>query len=509
MSQRQNLFSAQEPEEVISSKMEIPGQSTRNNPNQIDGTLKTEYNGTNGGVLNESAGETGVRGVAGDTLPLSERDGITDAIGGQTAGGNQVLRRFLTPDENLNQAVARTGATPLELTDTTGDPQLFSSALEQARQANPHGLMVSGKSVEELTQPGTVTFMSRDGLAGALVTADGDIEAVFKNSQSSAKGAASSLLLNAINNGGTKLDCYGDDLVNMYNRYGFEPVARVKWNPVYAPDGWTYGLKDVYVMKLTDGVGINEINARIGLSETDGGFHRWTQEELNALPVMDYDEALAYRDSLIKSDASSSVGAAGSDLVGNAKGTVINDSPVGHTPEQMRVIEEYKNAVDPRVVSYADRVLENPTGKYRDLSLGKVQDAEAARIQELTGVDVTDYEHNLRAERVVHISKRHGAQGIADRSMSNAEDLGRIEWIMHNADNIELGNDVKGSTQFKNRDNSVAKSIVYEKTIDGTYYIVDIVPDRKAKKLEIIIAYISGNKKGTDVNMNRTSKNGQ
>lgn len=500
MSQRRNLFSAQEPEEVISSKMEIPGQSTRNNPNQIDGTLKTEYNGTNGGVLNESAGAAGVRGVAGDTLPLSERDGITDAIGGQTAGGNQVLRGFLTPDENLNQAVARTGATPLELTDTTGDPQLFSSALEQARQANPHGLMVSGKSVEELTQPGTVTFMSRDGLAGALVTADGDIEAVFKNPQSSAKGAASSLLLNAINNGGAKLDCYGDDLVKLYNRHGFEPVARVEWNPEYAPEGWTYGPKDVYVMKLADGLGIDEITARLDLREADGGFHLWTQEELNALPVMDYDEALAYRDSLIKSDAASSSGATGPDLVGSGKDTIINDSPAGHTPEQMRVIEEYKNAVDPRVVSYADRVLENPTGKYRDLSLGKVQDAEAARIQELTGVDVTDYEHNLRAERVVHISKRHGAQGIADRSMSNAEDLGRIEWVMHNADNIELGNDVKWSTQFKNRDNSVAKSIVYEKAIDGTYYVVEAVPDSKAKKLEIITAYISENKKGTDVN---------
>ena len=300
MSQRRNLFSAQEPEEVISSKMEIPGQSTRNNPNQIDGTLKTEYNGTNGGVLNESAGETAVSGMVEDPQPVGQGVGAGNGGKGQTAGGNQVLRGFLTPDENLNQAVARTGATPLELTDTTGDPQLFSSALEQARQTNPHGLMVSGKSVEELTQPGTVTFMSRDGLAGALVTADGDIEAVFKNPQSSAKGAASSLLLNAINNGGTKLDCYGDDLVNMYNRYGFEPVARVKWNPEYAPEGWTYGPKDVYVMKLTDGVGINEINARIGLSETDGGFHRWTQEELNALPVMDYDEALAYRDSLIK-----------------------------------------------------------------------------------------------------------------------------------------------------------------------------------------------------------------
>lgn len=269
----------------------------------LDNGQRVAYSETmssTGGAKNEFTGAERVRSLGEDALPMGQGMGFADGGGGNPADGDSVLRGFLSPTENINNAVARTGATPLELRDTTSEPQLFSSALEQARQNNPHGLMVSGKSVEELTQPGTVTFMSRDGLAGALVTADGDIEAVFKNPQSGAKGAGSSLLLNAVNNGGTKLDCYGDRLVNLYAKHGFEPVARVPWNPEYAPAGWTYGPQDVFVMKLADGVGIDDITARLGISEADGGFHRWTREELDVLPVMDYDAALAYRDELIE-----------------------------------------------------------------------------------------------------------------------------------------------------------------------------------------------------------------
>ena len=269
----------------------------------LDNGQKVAYSeamNSTGGAQGEFTGAERVRGLDENALPVGQGMGFADGSGGQTAGRDSILRGFLSPTENINSAVARTGATPLELRDTTSEPQLFSSALEQARQSNPHGLMVSGKSVEELTQPGTVTFMSQDGLAGALVTANGDIEAVFKNPQSRAKRAGSSLLLNAINNGGTKLDCYGQELVNLYAKHGFEPVAKVAWNPAYAPEGWTYGPQDVFVMKLADGLGIDDITARLGLSEAEGGFHRWTREELDALPVLDYDAALAYRDELIE-----------------------------------------------------------------------------------------------------------------------------------------------------------------------------------------------------------------
>ena len=212
----------------------------------------------------------------------------------------------MTVPPETQATIERSGATPIELRDTTSDPQLFSTALEEARQKNPHGLMVSGKTVEELSQPGTRTFMSADNMAGALVTADGDIEAVFKNPQSKAKQAATSLLITAVENGGRKLDCYGEDLVYTYNGRGFEAVARIPFNEEYAPDGWTYGKKDVYVMKLRDGVTAQDIANRLTLPEENGGFHKQTLQELGNLPVFDdYDEALAYRDSLISNSTES------------------------------------------------------------------------------------------------------------------------------------------------------------------------------------------------------------
>lgn len=217
-----------------------------------------------------------------------------------SVGGNQVLHGLLTDSPEMQAALERSGATPIELRDTTSDPQLFSSALEEARQKNPHGLMVSPKTVEELSQPGTRTFMSADNMAGALVTADGDIEAVFKDPRSKAKQAATSLLITAVENGGRKLDCYGLDLVTQYNRRGFEAVAKIPFNAGEVESGWTYGNKDVYVMKLRDGVTAQDIAGRLGMNEADGGFHIQTDAELANLPVFDdYDEALAYRDSLL------------------------------------------------------------------------------------------------------------------------------------------------------------------------------------------------------------------
>lgn len=288
----------------------------------VDSAENTGYDGTNetytGGASDVGTG----RGNGKIAEPNGEgREGIPELLrdagnshGAQASeglvgnwnpsGGTQVLRGFLNVSPETQAAVERSGATPLELRDTTSDPQLFSSALEEARQKNPHGLMVSPKTVEELSQPETRTFMSADNMAGALVTADGDIEAVFKNPQSKAKQAATSLLITAVENGGRKLDCYGEGLVRTYNNRGFEAVARIPFNAEEVEAGWTYGKRDVYVMKLRDGVTAQDIANRLTLPEEDGGFHQQTMQELANLPVFDdYDEALAYRDSLLTTPA--------------------------------------------------------------------------------------------------------------------------------------------------------------------------------------------------------------
>lgn len=286
----------------------------------IDSTANTGYDGTNetytGGASYDGTG-SGERSFA--EQDGEGRDGIPELLrnaengsgaksgeismgGRDNAGGSQVLRGFLTLSPETQASIERSGATPLELRDTTSDPQLFSSALDEAIRKNSHGLMVSPKTVEELSSPGTRTFMSADNMAGALVTADGDIEAVFKNPQSKAKQAATSLLITAVENGGNKLDCYGKGLVKTYNQRGFEAVAKIPFNAEQAPDGWSYGQQDVYVMKLRDGVTAHDIATNLNVSEENGGYHLQTIGELAALPVFDdYDKALAYRDSLMQS----------------------------------------------------------------------------------------------------------------------------------------------------------------------------------------------------------------
>lgn len=280
----------------------------------LKGTTETytggvSYDGTGSGERSfteqDGEGRDGIPELFRDAENGSGAKSGEISMGGRdNAGGSQVLRGFLTLSPETQTFIERSGATPLELRDTTSDPQLFSSALDEAIRKNSHGLMVSPKTVEELSSPGTRTFMSADNMAGALVTADGDIEAVFKNPQSKAKQAATSLLITAVENGGRKLDCYGKGLVKTYNQRGFEAVAKIPFNAESAPDGWSYGKQDVYVMKLRDGVTAHDIAANLNVSEENGGYHLQTIGELAALPVFDdYDEALAYRDSLLTTPA--------------------------------------------------------------------------------------------------------------------------------------------------------------------------------------------------------------
>lgn len=262
----------------------------------IDGTLKTEYNGVNGGAQNGTDFGTGIGGVESGRAGSSN---LRVQSWGQPAGNQRVFRQPVSD----GTAYSRAGATTQELVDSTADPEYFSAQLNRAIKENKNGLMVSPKTPQELADSGAITFMSKDGMSGAAVTADGDIEAVFRIPGGDGKRLSYQMVITAVDNGGVKLDCYGEALVKNYSKMGFEPVAKVKWNPEYAPDGWNYGPKDVYVMKLQDGLDAAQIEAKLGLSETEGGFHMFTDEELAALPEMDYDEALAYRDSLLEQGA--------------------------------------------------------------------------------------------------------------------------------------------------------------------------------------------------------------
>ena len=177
------------------------------------------------------------------------------------------------------------------------DSAAFSSALEAARTADAdHGWAVTPQTAEDLQ--GKRTFMDEGGTIGFALTDDGDIEAVFKNKQlNHTRFAMDGVMPQAIAAGGVKLDCYGEALVNFYERYGFTPVARVEFNEQYANDGWdaSKGTPYIYFM-VHNGDSAETVAANIGK------YPHMERSQLESLPTYGkegYDQAAAYRDGLL------------------------------------------------------------------------------------------------------------------------------------------------------------------------------------------------------------------
>jgi len=160
-----------------------------------------------------------------------------------------------------------------------------------------------------------------------------------------------------------------------------------------------------------------------------------------------------------------------------------------------KTVKEYQESTDENLVVFAQEIknkaLENPSKQ--EYPLGPVADSAVEDIGKLVGVDVSGYTHNIRGNTITHIENRHGENGEHDHSMADINDLGRIGYILENYDEVRLlreknGNTVR-SSEFLRSNGERAPLIIYKKQVNGNYYVVEAVPDTKAKKLQVISAY--------------------
>lgn|GEM_PF-6295630 len=89
---------------------------------------------------------------------------------------------------------------------------------------------------------------------GYAVKPDGELISVFNNGGKKGDGAFA--VIDAIESGATKLDCFDGDLVDYYEQFGFKEVGRDSWNDKYAPANWNYkkyGKPDIVYMQLDKG----------------------------------------------------------------------------------------------------------------------------------------------------------------------------------------------------------------------------------------------------------------
>lgn len=181
--------------------------------------------------------------------------------------------------------------------------------------------------------------------------------------------------------------------------------------------------------------------------------------------------------------------------------------------ESKKVYKEYTKANNEQIADYVKKVENKNQGKQKFVEVTKVNKPNSDKINELTGVDTTGYTVKLRGQTLEqHIAPRHGANGKADKSMADINDLSRMGYIIDNADRIDYVYDKNGrpkvSREYTNKDGSRANLIMFEKKIDGHYYVVTAVPDTKDKALQVVSSYIKkAGQTGNEKNLSQYVRN--
>ena len=178
--------------------------------------------------------------------------------------------------------------------------------------------------------------------------------------------------------------------------------------------------------------------------------------------------------------------------------TSVDTDPSTHTPEENARIQEYTRSTDSRIVSFIKRIgkMMNSDRKNRQYQkLDAVTTRQTEDLYRITGVDTTGYTHEIKGSAIAHIQKRHGENGAADQTMRDINDIARIPYVLENYDSVEPisaeDGDVEVTTSYNNSDNTLAPMVRFSKKVNGTYYIVEAVPDSKAKVLGIVSAYMN------------------
>lgn len=176
----------------------------------------------------------------------------------------------------------------------------------------------------------------------------------------------------------------------------------------------------------------------------------------------------------------------------NGTSDAAEDSQLSLKKDIETIKQEYKKAVNPKIVDFVNKVrnFKNKEAANKvHIDLTGVTEREVHDIKKLTGIDTSEYKRSMDGNAVEHIEKDHGENGASDHSMSDVEDLARIEYVLDNYDDIEKGTADKVYTKYMNSDNTPAAKVIYSKRVNGNYYVVEAVPDSKAKTLRIISAY--------------------
>ena len=179
--------------------------------------------------------------------------------------------------------------------------------------------------------------------------------------------------------------------------------------------------------------------------------------------------------------------------------TAVNDNPAQHTQEEQRIIEEYKNSTDDRIRDAFQKYLDNPQASFSRYKISDVSDRQAQDAARLLGGNYSEYTNNINKNGILHTLEEHGPNGRKNNSMADMNDAARIGYVLDNYDTVEKAvyegsGDLDTSAEFRDKNNRPAPMLKYSKKVNGTYYIIEAIPDSNYKKFWVVSAYIENKK---------------
>lgn len=161
---------------------------------------------------------------------------------------------------------------------------------------------------------------------------------------------------------------------------------------------------------------------------------------------------------------------------------------------------DFINSVDTKIKNAVQNLRQGkPAGK-KSFDVTSVNQKELDMIKRELGIDVSGYKHTIEADRFIHIDARHGIVGEANQTMSNANDVARMAYVIDNCDSIEVIKSPDGSykeiSQYLDSEGNSAPIVIYRKRINGDVAVVEAVPEAKAKELRVASMYFETMKKG-------------
>ena len=181
--------------------------------------------------------------------------------------------------------------------------------------------------------------------------------------------------------------------------------------------------------------------------------------------------------------------------------TAVDTNPAKHTPQEQAVIEEYQAQTNDELKALFEEHQANPKRGFSRKDISPVSERQAADASRLLGGNYAGYTNAINSNGVKHILNRHGPEGTADQSLADLNDAARMGYVLSNYDTVETATDENGeadlSSEFRTKENEPAPMLKFSKKVNGTYYVVEAVPESKYKKFWVVSAYMQTADGGT------------